>query len=314
MSGATTQAGRLRIGVLVDNYNYARFLDACLGSVAAQTRPADQVVVVDDGSTDDSVARLQAIAAAGMPALHVVAKSNGGQLSALVAGAAVLDCDIVCLLDSDDEFEAGHLAAVERAFVADPETDVVYCGHVMAFADGRRRSVALRPGPLPSQRLVTVYLHRYCGGPTSTIALRRDALVRLLADADLPSWRISADAVLVLRAAARGLVRRNVVDETVVYRIHGQNLFQGHRPDRAKLARLHAAQTALVAPEREALDAVDDASRVALYRRELDAAAREPVAAYRYALLAAGALPVSLRARPALWLAYARWLLVGGRG
>jgi glycosyltransferase involved in cell wall biosynthesis len=308
-----TPGGAVRIGVLVDNYNYARFLEKCVGSISAQTRRADQVVVVDDGSTDDSLARLHALAATATPPVTVVAKPNGGQLSAFIAGAAALDCDIVCLLDSDDEFEPGHLAGIERAFAADPATDVVFSGHAKVFADGRREPVPATEAALPPQRLETIYLLRYCGGPTSTIAIRREALARVLPDADLPSWRVSADAVLVLRAAARGLRRRTTAEPTVIYRIHGQNLFHGRRLRGEKRARLRTALAALVAPERAALDAADDATRVAAFRQELDAAPRSPTSLLRFARLAL-VLPAAAAARAWLLLAYVRWLLVGGRG
>ena len=55
---ATTSAAP-RIGVLINNYNNGPWLRACVDSVLAQTRPADEIVVYDDGSTDDSVAVLR---------------------------------------------------------------------------------------------------------------------------------------------------------------------------------------------------------------------------------------------------------------
>src|SRR5437764_5425042 len=54
----------LRMSVVMPNYNHGRFIEQAIGAIAAQTTPPLEVVVVDDGSTDDSVLPLQAVAAA----------------------------------------------------------------------------------------------------------------------------------------------------------------------------------------------------------------------------------------------------------
>ena len=86
------------VDVIVTNYNYAQYLGAAIDSALAQTHPGTQVIVVDDGSTDDSLA---VIAAYGERILPVL-KENGGQASALNAGFARSTGDIVIFLDADD--------------------------------------------------------------------------------------------------------------------------------------------------------------------------------------------------------------------
>ena len=87
------------ISVLITNFNYARFLPQAIDSVLAQTVPPHQVVVVDDGSTDDSLAVLRKRYSS---TVEVLAKPNGGQGSAFNAGFARCEGDVICLLDADD--------------------------------------------------------------------------------------------------------------------------------------------------------------------------------------------------------------------
>jgi glycosyltransferase involved in cell wall biosynthesis len=301
----------MRIAVVVNNYNYARFLDGCLASVFAQARPPDEIVVVDDGSTDDSVARLRAIAADAPRPVTVVAQRNGGQLSAFRAGLAATTCDVLCLLDADDLYAPGHVAAVEAAFTAHPGTQLLFSALTKRFADGRTREYPLPEGPLRPQALETVVLLRYAGWPTSTIAVR-GAMARLLDGADAAAWRVSADAVLVMRAAARGLPRRTTAANTVVYRIHGGNLFHGRRAGRAARARLRTAFLHLLADDRAAFAALAPALRLRMFREELAAAPRTALTAYRFAQLV-GALPAGPRDRAAMAGRYLAWLAFGGR-
>ncbi len=90
----------MKISVLINNYNYARFLPACIDSVLAQDYADFEIIVVDDGSTDDS---RDIIASYGTRIVPVL-KENGGQASSFNAGFAASSGQILCLLDADDAF------------------------------------------------------------------------------------------------------------------------------------------------------------------------------------------------------------------
>ena len=89
------------VTILINNYNYGRFLKDAIDSALNQTYRNLEVIVVDDGSTDDS---REIIAAYGNKITSVL-KENGGQASALNAGFAASRGEIICLLDSDDSFD-----------------------------------------------------------------------------------------------------------------------------------------------------------------------------------------------------------------
>jgi glycosyltransferase involved in cell wall biosynthesis len=109
------------VSILINNYNYGHFLDAAIASALNQTYPHIEVIVVDDGSTDDSPAIITGYGDRLIPIL----KANGGQASALNAGFAASRGDIICLLDADDLFLPTKVAEVVDLF----QTDVGWVFH-----------------------------------------------------------------------------------------------------------------------------------------------------------------------------------------
>jgi glycosyltransferase involved in cell wall biosynthesis len=88
------------VSVIINNYNYGRFIADAIDSALAQTFRDCEVIVVDDGSQDNS---REVISGFGNR-IKAVFKSNGGQSSAFNAGFAESSGDVVCFLDSDDVF------------------------------------------------------------------------------------------------------------------------------------------------------------------------------------------------------------------
>jgi glycosyltransferase involved in cell wall biosynthesis len=86
------------VSIVIINYNYGRFLREAIDSALRQTYPHIEVVVVDDGSTDNS---REIIASYGSKVVPVL-KKNGGQGSAFNAGFAVSRGEMVIFLDADD--------------------------------------------------------------------------------------------------------------------------------------------------------------------------------------------------------------------
>jgi glycosyltransferase involved in cell wall biosynthesis len=106
----------IRISVVIPVYNLQAFIAKAIESVINQTRKADQIIVVDDGSTDSTlkiVAQyLDFVTCVGMG-------SNSGVLPAIMRAFEYVDGDIVSFLDGDDIWMPEKLALVERSFLDD---------------------------------------------------------------------------------------------------------------------------------------------------------------------------------------------------
>lgn len=128
------------VSVIILSYNYGRFLVTCIDSVLDQDYQPLEVLVVDDGSTDDS----RAVIAGYAGRVTAVFKENGGEASSMNAGFAASHGAIVLFVDSDDYLLPGAIAA-----------------HVQALADRRVvRSqgylAVMRGGELSNERLPSV--------------------------------------------------------------------------------------------------------------------------------------------------------------
>jgi glycosyltransferase involved in cell wall biosynthesis len=88
------------VSIIINNYNYGRFVADAIDSALAQTYSNCELIVVDDGSQDNS---REVISGFGSR-IKTVFKSNGGQSSAFNAGFAESSGDVICFLDSDDVF------------------------------------------------------------------------------------------------------------------------------------------------------------------------------------------------------------------
>ncbi|MFT4305621.1 MAG: glycosyltransferase family A protein [Microbacterium sp.] len=114
----------VRMVVVIPCRDDAPMLEECLTALAAQTRPADAVIVVDNGSSDDSAAVARRHGA------EVVTEPRVGVGPAVAAGydRAIRDADLVARLDADSRPRPDWLARIEAAFLADGRLDVLTGG------------------------------------------------------------------------------------------------------------------------------------------------------------------------------------------
>jgi glycosyltransferase involved in cell wall biosynthesis len=121
------------ISVVMAAYNAERTIARALDSIAAQTHPPAEVVVVDDASRD----RTAAIAAAHPLRPRIVTHpANRGGAAALHSGIEAASCDWVAFLDADDEWLPGKLAAQLEALAQEPGATIVATGFTFVDRDG----------------------------------------------------------------------------------------------------------------------------------------------------------------------------------
>ncbi|WDG19306.1 glycosyltransferase family A protein [Microbacterium sp. Clip185] len=114
----------IRIAVVIPCRDDAEMLAVCLRALAAQQRPADRIIVVDNASSDDSASVARAAGA------EVVAESLVGIWPAAAAGydAASADADVIARLDADSRPHPDWLVRIDRAFTADAGLGVLTGG------------------------------------------------------------------------------------------------------------------------------------------------------------------------------------------
>lgn len=129
--GAAPQAqDRPTVTVAIACFDQAHFLADALNSVMAQTRPADAVIVVDDGSRDATGA-----VAARFPAVRYHRQPNAGLSAARNAGLRLTATSHVLFLDADDLLTPGALAAAIDRIAAEPDAALVHGGYREVAAD-----------------------------------------------------------------------------------------------------------------------------------------------------------------------------------
>ncbi|HVT27086.1 MAG TPA: glycosyltransferase family 2 protein [Lacipirellulaceae bacterium] len=217
---------RMTTSCLLSNYNYVRFLGEAIEGALRQSVAFDEIIVVDDGSTDGSAEFLEREFGSD-PRITIVRKKHEGQLSCFNCGAAHASGDIVFFLDADDVYEPHYVERALEVFQRDPACDFLFCGRRLF---GNQAGVEL---PYPADRdfgysiLRASFLRFWIGAPTSCLSIRRPILERILPIPFVDDWRVRADDCLVFGASLACARKRYLADPLVRYRVHEGNHHHG---------------------------------------------------------------------------------------
>lgn len=191
----------MTISVIIPLYNACAYVGAALESILGQSRPPEEIIVVDDGSTDGSS---EVVAHYG-PKIRLLTQGHSGPAIALNRGLNAATGDMIAFLDADDLWLAEKLALQVPVLASEPSLDGVF-GHLVQFLDedaasaGKRRVVSDEP---------------MVGTNRTTLLIRRIALDRLglfdetLGTSEFVPW--------FARAATLGF-RYRVLDDVVARR------------------------------------------------------------------------------------------------
>jgi glycosyltransferase involved in cell wall biosynthesis len=216
---------------LINNFNYGQYVVEAVQSAVAQTDPFDEIIVVDDGSTDDSVKRLHERFSTD-PRVSIVEQPNGGQLSAFNTGLARATGELICFLDADDLYECNYLERIKRLYRQHPEFDYVFTA-ARRFGEGISEAQSFgRDQDFGYSVIVTWWLKKWIGAATSCISMRRSLAERILPVPYLDDWKTRADDCLVFGASLAGGRKFYLAEPLVRYRVHDANHFAGNRPTR----------------------------------------------------------------------------------
>ena len=130
MSG---QISKPTITVIIPNWNCAPWLAEAIESLVGHSSPPEQISVIDDGSTDNSIDLLQAMAAR-YPQIELLQAQRGGVSAARTRGLAIATGDFIYFMDADDFVGKTLFADFRRACQQHPEMEL-FCFGAKMFTD-----------------------------------------------------------------------------------------------------------------------------------------------------------------------------------
>ncbi len=212
------------ISIIINNYNYRRFLAQSIDSALNQTYSNTEVIVVDDGSTDNSREIIEKYASK----IITIFKNNGGQASAFNAGFVASKGTIVLFLDADDMLLSTALANIANLFETPEVVKVHWSLWEIDVAGNRTNNLVpayrLSAGDL-KQTIIDKGPASYATPPTSGNAWSRAFLNQVFPIPEVGD-KHGADAYLCMLAPVYGTIIKLDVPQSY-YRTHPAN-FSGH--------------------------------------------------------------------------------------
>jgi glycosyltransferase involved in cell wall biosynthesis len=125
------------VSIVIPAYNVADYIGACLKSIQQQTYENWEVIVIDDGSTDQTVVAIQAVVGQDQR-FRLIRQQNGGVSVARNTGIKAATGEYLAFLDGDDMWEPTFLTQLLDAVQTD-DVDMAYCGYTHLYGSGVRR-------------------------------------------------------------------------------------------------------------------------------------------------------------------------------
>jgi glycosyltransferase involved in cell wall biosynthesis len=215
------------VSIIINNYNYAKYLGRSIDSALNQTYSNIEVIVVDDGSTDSSADVLKNYG----DRIKALIKENGGQASAINEGYQASRGEILIFLDADDELLPDAVTEVITIFTANPRIVKVQYRLKLIDTNGKALGGSLPPRHwvLPNGDITRMLRKNrvYAHPPTSGNAFRKDVIEKLMPIPDKVFTRAPLSHLIYLV----GLYGEIGSIDTLLgnYRLHGDNFTKANR-------------------------------------------------------------------------------------
>lgn len=219
----------MKISVLINNYNYARYLEEAIQSVLNQSFKVDEIVIVDDSSTDNSPTLLKEKFAHHLQVNVLIKEENEGQLSCFNLGFLNSTGDFIFFLDADDTYKPNYIEKCIKFYKENECCDFLFCAHEEFDKSCKSFYPYSGDRDLGYSAIITLFSREWIGSVTSTISMRRQVLSKVLPIPYLDDWRVRADDCLVWGASIAG-ARKYYLNQCLVnYRVHSTNLYNNQK-------------------------------------------------------------------------------------
>ncbi len=127
------------ISIIIPTYNYSHTLERSVSSVCKQMDKYCELLVINDGSTDNTLLLLEDLKTRYNNIIKIVNKPNGGAGSARNKGASIARGDYFIFLDADDELSPDAITNIRNHLKLNPNTHFVIGGHNSVHANGQKK-------------------------------------------------------------------------------------------------------------------------------------------------------------------------------
>lgn len=208
------------ISVVINNYNYAEYISEAINSVLNQTYKNFELIIVDDGSTDNSQSIISNYKEKYPKKIITVFKENGGQASALNKGFQFCKGEIVCFLDSDDYWYPNKLERVVKYY---PDADIIE--HSLIRTNNTCRWFPKKIGAHTNFVEKSIFVDF---SETSGLSFKKELLDKVF---PIPEnqLRLSADAYMFCASLFVTDKIETIREVLGYYRIHGNNGWYGNQ-------------------------------------------------------------------------------------
>jgi len=222
------------VSVIITNHNFGRFVCDALHSVTNQTYENLELIVVDDGSTDDSVEIIEAFCKQSRVSTEMIRQKQAGQAAAFNTGFKIARGKFIAFLDSDDLWMSKKLDTVIEAFADERLVLVQHSLQMFRKRPDEVGQVKHFPGKLPHTVVLSDYFNMQTSAlfsATSGLTFRKSALDKIYPFEE--GWNICADVCLTRPIPLFGNVL-TLERSLGYYRVHGANHWM-NSPSQAKI-------------------------------------------------------------------------------
>lgn len=208
----------MKIAVIIPAFNAEKFIKEAINSVLSQKIIPNEIIIVDDGSTDGTANIVNSFS----NTIKYIYQQNSGSAKARNVGLKNTTSDLVAFLDADDYWDQDHLLTMHSAFIDNPDAGLIYCEKKWVDESGspiinHDKNINLPAGWIFNQLFEANHI-----SSASVVVARREAIVEVGYFDESSDMRNAQDYQLWLRMSAKFEIL-SLPQKTVNYRRHTLN-------------------------------------------------------------------------------------------